>query len=93
MDKNRDLTDNIFRAPCMFCKESLGKINAKVVELLRNGFEALITLGQVTTSGVEKKKSVHELNFDGEATWLFVSLFAAMIEMTCHVHHVFALWL
>ena len=55
-DKNRDVTDNIFRAPCMFCEESLGKMNGKVVELLRNGFEALITLGQVTTSGVEKAK-------------------------------------
>ena len=40
----------------MFCEESLGKINAKVVELLWNGFKALITLGQMTTSGVEKTK-------------------------------------
>ena len=36
-DKNRDVTDDIIRAPCMFCEESLGKINAKDVELFRNG--------------------------------------------------------
>ena len=35
-DKNRDVTDDIFRAPYMFCEESLGKINAKDVELFRN---------------------------------------------------------
>ena len=29
--ENRGVTDNIFRAPCMFCKEGLGKINAKDV--------------------------------------------------------------
>ena len=27
-DKNRDVTDNIFRELCMFCEQSLGKINA-----------------------------------------------------------------
>ena len=32
-DKKSDVTDNIFRAPCMFCDESLGKIYAKDVEL------------------------------------------------------------
>ena len=35
-DKNRDVTDDIFRAPYMFCEGSLGKINAKDVELFRN---------------------------------------------------------
>ena len=35
-DKNRGVTDNIFRAPCMFCEESLGKINEKDVELFLN---------------------------------------------------------
>ena len=35
-DKNRDVTDDIFRAPYMFYEESLGKINAKDVELFRN---------------------------------------------------------
>ena len=29
--ENRGVTDNIFRAPCMFCEEGLGKINAKDV--------------------------------------------------------------
>ena len=27
-DKNRDVTDNIFRELCMFCEQSLGKIDA-----------------------------------------------------------------
>ena len=36
-DKNRDVTDDIFRAPYMFCEESLGNFNAKDVELFRNG--------------------------------------------------------
>ena len=37
-DTNRDVTDNMFRPPCMFCEESLGKINVKdVFELFRNG--------------------------------------------------------
>ena len=67
-DKSRDLTDNIFKAPCMFCEESLGNINAKDIELFRNGsvrefyrLKALIALEQVNTSVVEK------INFDGEA--------------------------
>ena len=29
--ENCCVTDNIFRAPCMFCEEGLGKINAKDV--------------------------------------------------------------
>ena len=52
-----------FRAPCMFREESLGKIKAKDVELIRNGsvhefyrLKALITLEQVNTSVVEKKE-------------------------------------
>ena len=36
-DKNSDVTDDIFRAPYMFCEESLGNFNAKDVELFRNG--------------------------------------------------------
>ena len=36
-DKNRNVTDDIFRAPYMFCEESLGNFNAKDVELFRNG--------------------------------------------------------
>ena len=35
-DKNRDVTDDIFRTPYMFYEESLGEINAKDVELFRN---------------------------------------------------------
>ena len=61
-DKSCDVTDNIFRASWMFCEESLGNINAKDVELFRNGsvrefyrFKALITLEQVNTLVVEKK--------------------------------------
>ena len=36
-DKNCDVTDDIFRAPYMFCEEGLGNFNAKDVELFRNG--------------------------------------------------------
>ena len=50
-DKNHGVTDNIDRVLCMFCEESLGKINAKDFELFRNGcvhefyrLKALITL-------------------------------------------------
>ena len=60
-DKSCDETDNIFRAPYMFCEESLGNIYAKDIELFRNGsvrefyrLKALITLEQVNTLVVEK---------------------------------------
>ena len=62
-DKNRDVTDNMFRPPCMFCEASLGKINVKDVELFRNGsvhgfcrLKALITLAEVNTSMVDKRR-------------------------------------
>ena len=52
-----------FRAPSMFREESLGKIKAKDVELIRNGsvhefyrLKALSTLEQVNTSVVEKRR-------------------------------------
>ena len=32
-----DVTDDIFRAPYMFCEERLRNFNAKDVELFRNG--------------------------------------------------------
>ena len=51
------------------------KINAKNVELFRNGLvhefyhlKALITLEQVNTSVVEKK-NLYEQHFDGVANW------------------------
>ena len=57
------VTDNIFRAPCVFCEESLGKINTKDVGLFLNWsvhefyrLKALIALEQIYTSVVEKKK-------------------------------------
>ena len=34
-DKNRDMTDYIFRVQCMFCEENLEKINEKDVKLFR----------------------------------------------------------
>ena len=34
-DKNCDMTDYIFRVQCMFCEESLEKINEKDVKLFR----------------------------------------------------------
>ena len=50
----------------MFCEESLGKVNAKDLELFRNMLvhdfyhsKVLITLEQVNTSVVKKKKNVH----------------------------------
>ena len=53
--------------PWMFCEESLGKVNAKDLELFRNRLvhefyclKVLITLEQV----VEKKKNLNEQNFD-----------------------------
>jgi len=59
----------------MFHEEWLGKINAKNVELVRNGLvhefyrlKALITLEQVNTSMVEKK-NLYEQHFDGGANW------------------------
>ena len=62
-DKNRDVTDHIFRAPCMFCKKSLGKFNAKDVEISRNWsvhefyrLKALVTLKQMNTSVSQKTR-------------------------------------
>ena len=53
--------------PQMFCEESLGKVNAKDLELFRNRLvqefyclQGLITLEQV----VGKKKNLNEQNFD-----------------------------
>ena len=63
-------------ATCIFCEQSLVKRNAKDVEIFRNGavnefyrLNALITLEQVKTSVVGKKKNLNEKNFDGEANW------------------------
>ena len=69
-DKNRDVTDNMFRPPCMFCEESLGKINVKDVELFRNGsvhefcrLKALI-IGRSEYFNGRKKKNLYEQNFN-----------------------------
>lgn len=60
----------------MFCGESLGKINAKHLELFRNGsvhqfcrLKVFITLEQLNASVVVKKRNLYEQNFDGEANW------------------------
>ena len=62
----------------MFCEESLGKVNAKDLELFWNyrlihefyRLKALITSEQVNTSEVEKKKNVNkEQNFDQWCRW------------------------
>ena len=62
--------------PRMFCEESLGKVNAKDLELFWNmlvhdfyRLKVLITLEQVNTSVVKKKKNVHEQNFDQWYRW------------------------
>ena len=70
-DKNRDVTDNMFRAPCKFPEESLGKINVKdVFELFRNGsvhefcrLKALI-IGRSEYFNGRKKKNLYEQNFN-----------------------------
>ena len=69
-DTNRDVTDNMFRPPCMFCEESLGKINVKDVELFRNGsvhefrrLKALI-IGRSEYFNGRKKKNLYEQNFN-----------------------------
>ena len=71
--------------PCIFCEESLGKINLKDDEHFGNGsshefcrLKALITLEQVNTSVVEKKKNLCKENFDGEANWSSVVNFNCM---------------
>ena len=55
----------------MFCEGSLEKVNNKDIELFRNKLvhklyhlKVLITLEQVNTSVVEKKKNVNGQNFD-----------------------------
>ena len=60
----------------MFCEESLGKTNAKDDELFWNGsvhefyrLKMLITLEQVNTSVVVKRKNLCEEAFDGEVNW------------------------
>ena len=69
-DTNRDVTDNMFTPPCMFCEESLGKINVKDVELFRNGsvhefcrLKALI-IGRSEYFNGRKKKNLYEQNFN-----------------------------
>ena len=46
--RKSDVTDNIFKVPCMFCEKNAGKMNAKGVELFRDGsvheFHRLIAL-------------------------------------------------
>ena len=58
--------------PRMFCEESLGKVNAKDLELFRNRLvhefnylKVLITLEPV----VEKKTNLNEQNFDQWCRW------------------------
>ena len=58
--------------PRMLCEESLGKVNAKDLELFRNRLvhefyylKVLITLEQV----VEKKKNLNEQNLDQWDRW------------------------
>ena len=62
-DKNRDVTDNIFRAPYMFWEESLGKINARLMSCLLERvdprIQSLESVDQFGTSkyfGGRKKK-------------------------------------
>ena len=67
--KNCGMTQEL---PRMFREESLGKVNAKDLELFRNRLvhkfyclKVLITLEQV----VEKKKNLNEQNFDQWGRW------------------------
>ena len=95
--KNRDMS----RRHALFCEESLGAIDAKVLELFRNGSEhefyrlkALITLEQVKASivGLWTGWVLLTLIFCKWVFWWACGLFSAMIEMTHHLHHVFGLW-
>ena len=69
-DKNRDVTDKMFRAPCMFCEESLRKINVKDVELFRNGSVhgfcrlKVLIIGRSEYFNGRKRKNLYEQNFD-----------------------------
>ena len=72
------------RSHVCFCEESLGKTNAKDLQLFRNGsahefyrLNALITLEQVNTLVVEKK-NLNEQNFDSAAYWSSVVNFHCM---------------
>ena len=82
----------------------LRKINAKGVELFRNGsvhdfycFKALITFG---TSGYfcgRKKKSLYDWVLKTFVVckwvlWWACSLCLAMSKMMCHIHQVFDFW-
>ena len=60
------------QGPQMFCEESLGKVNAKDLELFQNSLvhefyclKVVITLEQV----VKKKKNLNEQNFDQWGRW------------------------
>ena len=69
------MTDNIFGSPCVFCEESLGKINTKDVGLFLNGaVHEFYRLKALTLyfSGRKKNKNLNEQNFDGEANWSVV---------------------
>ena len=68
-----------------FVKKSLGKFNAKDVEISRNWsvhefyrLKALITLKQMNTSVVAKDKNLYVQTFDGEADWSGVVNFHCM---------------
>ena len=94
--------------PRIFCEESLAKNNAKVLELFWNRlvheFYCLkVLINYFGTSGREKEESwmskTSMNGADGMSNWsgtccklsLNIS-FSAMTEMTCQVHHFFALW-
>ena len=64
--------------PRMFCEESLGKIIDYAIQSFSGtgsvgprilSLESVDYFEQVKTSVVEKKKNLHQQNFNGEANW------------------------
>ena len=73
-DKNHGVTEGILRASCIFCEESLGKINAKEFEpeQFRSRILSLEIVDYFGTNEYfigRKQGNLNEQNSDGEANW------------------------
>ena len=103
METGHIKNNGITQEPRMFCEESIGKVNAKDLELFRNRlvheFSCLKVLMLLWNKWSRKKRILMSKTLingaDGEANWSDVvnfhcfTVFSAMTEMTCHVHHFF----
>ena len=77
-DKSCDVTDNIFRAPCMFWEESLGNINAQDVAFPERVSPRILSFESIDYFGTSEYFGGREKNFDGEANWSGVVNFHCM---------------